>query len=258
MLNIVLCSAVLTVSAWWGCYGLSFCSSRLRIAQFRERADFAEKTLNTCFFALIVGLSFRAVARTYASPYLRWHGRSEAGRWAMCLCGSRLLWDTIHQSFTLPPKRRAQLLAHHCVASLGILVSLCCGNGEFFCCLAMASEITTVFLNNIRVARHFFPRHDATPRFVAINAKGLWCTYLMVRILLFPVCIMVMLSDCLCHSLVLRSVSHPVIVVCIALLSFLFGQSVIWFTEIHAMIWQPTASAVGEAARKPAPSVNLS
>jgi heme/copper-type cytochrome/quinol oxidase subunit 3 len=200
-----LVSSLGILAGWWGCYGLSYVlplrdpqdpSKKLVNLGFKERADVAEKLMNSPFFLMVAALAMKATSELRGTQKSRWHGHSTASIWCLSLYTSRMIWDSIHQRFSMAhePKKQREMLAHHVLSALATGSGLASMKCHFWGCFDVCCEITTVCLNNVFALKYLDVGKLQGP-LTALNGLGLWLGFLVFRLTLFPTWLLMYFKD---------------------------------------------------------------
>ncbi|KAJ1458751.1 hypothetical protein M885DRAFT_512555 [Pelagophyceae sp. CCMP2097] len=226
--------------AWLAASAASYrCGARLagsKGATWKSRLEDMDKILLSPYFAAVGILALYASFELSDSVESRWRGSTRASRVASLLYCVKMASDVPVQWFTLAnePAKRLQMTAHHALSFVAIGNGLFFRRMQFFACLAMCSEVTTVFLNAVMALKHFTDTSKGPAKF-AVTASGLllWLTYVVFRLFLFPCWFYVFVTDSLERTSetwstisVFEQIFDPCV---IALLLFL---SVLWFGKI--------------------------
>jgi len=125
-----------------------------------------------------------------ADPGIRWYASSPAMRWCLALYCAKTTLDIVTQLATWrhADAKRSEILAHHVVSvgaiGYGLLASKQC---LFYGALAVVTEASTFFLNNVMATKFFTGERTSAQRgFVALNGVLLWLSYLVCRLALLP------------------------------------------------------------------------
>jgi hypothetical protein len=144
---------------------------------------------------VVLYLSWKAVIATaehHSGLEARWFGSSEA---SIAFQLMYVAWTIVHIGITclrhMTPLNRNMMLAHHMLSLASYSGSLITGRSHFWACFAGCCEITNVFLNNVFLAKHFkwngVPLELSLQRSFACNSLLLWISYVVFRLILFPV-----------------------------------------------------------------------
>jgi hypothetical protein len=150
------------------------------------------------FFTLLAAL---AISATYEMGV---ENSSIAARWSQVTRTSylfninytaRMAWHSVLQFFTIDDgKLFMQMTAHHVLSAACFGYGLATGRMHFFGVLDGCCEVTTIFLNG-----HFvLSTYTAPDRcFIgkAVCGVGLWFTFIIFRLILFPTWLYVFVSD---------------------------------------------------------------
>jgi len=135
-------------------------------------------------------------------------------------------------------KAKLPMIGHHAVSIGGYLCGLKGETAFFFCCAAGLSEVSTIFLEGVLLSKRkefktFFDTY--APWFLAANGALLWLSYIIFRLLLFPLLLAIHSYDkyVLKPPITLYENSPSAVAVVPSALVFLFALSVVWFSKIH-------------------------
>lgn len=152
------------------------------------RLDAADKLLSTPFFALVALMAIKGTLELRGDVNTRWHGTSPTSRWAMILYVARMIMDFPIQQVTLAKDRPklVQMTAHHILSALAVGGGLVTGRMHYFALLDLCCETTTIFLNTIFALKTLSPPNSVKNSMVAFLGIGLFVSFLIFRIALFP------------------------------------------------------------------------
>eukprot|EP00747_Dinoflagellata_sp_TGD_P218754 gnl/TRDRNA2_/TRDRNA2_90957_c0_seq1.p1 gnl/TRDRNA2_/TRDRNA2_90957_c0~~gnl/TRDRNA2_/TRDRNA2_90957_c0_seq1.p1 ORF type:complete len:328 (-),score=50.24 gnl/TRDRNA2_/TRDRNA2_90957_c0_seq1:328-1311(-) len=142
---------------------------------------------------ILVALSVRGTLETMHSVESRWHGQTWSAYIFLVIYTSR----NFPHCFVLYKQKGSKMqkvltVVHHIlsIASFGNI--LFTGRMYFFGCFDGCCEVTNLFLNNLYLAKQFTVNgkalKDALPSWIyLVNGLLLWLSFIVFRIVLFPV-----------------------------------------------------------------------
>ena len=122
------------------------------------------------------------------------------------------------------------IVLHHVVSIVGFAFALETRRCHFFCAAAGLSEISTIFLEGVLVAKRF-PLTSSW--FLMLNGTALWLSYIFCRLLLFPVLLGIYVDDRRRLAAATYKNARAGVVLVPTALTILFLLSCSWFTRIH-------------------------
>ncbi|KAJ8598774.1 hypothetical protein CTAYLR_009870 [Chrysophaeum taylorii] len=196
-----------------------------------QRLEAVDRLVLFPYLVVVSWLAVRASAGpAWGSFEERWFESSVVARWCLVLYVTKTFVDLFAQLATLgkPGAKRVEMIAHHAVSAFCIAHGLHAGVCHFFGCLAIVSEVSTLFLNGLMAVKLFTGEKTKLQRNLSVlNGLLLWLSYLVVRILLFPMWFWIFFSDVASHDV--SSVSKVQLVLYPASTLTIFILSLYWF-----------------------------
>ncbi|KAJ8599453.1 hypothetical protein CTAYLR_008042 [Chrysophaeum taylorii] len=149
--------------------------------------------------------------------------------------------------------KKLQMVAHHVVSVSGYAVGLLTPTCHFFGTAAGLSEISTIFLEGLLLSKHvalenFFAAR--APWFLVVNGAGLWLSFILFRLVLFPAIVAVFFHDLFFYPELTWRKTGSVKYWIPPMLAFLFVLSAVWFQKIHKGFMTKVLSALRPADKK--------
>ena len=130
----------------------------------------------------------------------RWAQQTKSTYWFQVLYVMRMLTHLPIQWVSLKdtPTMRLQMTLHHLLSAACFGGGLLTGRLHFWATFDGCCEVTTIFLMILETIRSFAPK-DAYFAAEAISGLSLWLSFVIFRIVLFPVWLYVFYSDVYTH-----------------------------------------------------------
>lgn len=128
-----------------------------------------------------------------------------------------------------PLAKKAMMITHHLVSVLAFVYGIYTRTNHWFGAMSGLSEVSTIFLEGLLVARRF-----NLPFFMTLNGAGLWLSFVIFRVILFPTVILVFVLDAVFYTD--RSwdkAEGPFKFFVVPCILVMFALSLSWFTKIH-------------------------
>mmetsp|Transcript_25190 Transcript_25190/g.81441 ORF Transcript_25190/g.81441 Transcript_25190/m.81441 type:complete len:322 (+) Transcript_25190:142-1107(+) len=186
----------------------------------------------------------------------RWKGTCDEAQTFMRLyVAAQVLAVPIELLCEGPLSAKVPMLAHHCVSIFGYVVALATRSGHWFCAAAGLSEVSTIFLEGVLLAKRaevaaFVDAY--APWFLTLNGAMLWLTYVVFRLVLFPALLAVFLYDKfrLKHPVTTYDQSPEACIIVPLAVTFLFLLSLTWFAKIHKGFMTKVVAALVDGHQK--------
>ena len=190
----------------------------------------------------------RGTVELYGTVESRWLGVSEAACWFMRVyiasnlvaIGIEVLaWWSYERDRGIALSTRYPMLAHHALSIVAYTNALAYTRRmAFFACLDGCCEVTTFFLGFLQMSKlkggDFAKRMQRRfPKLLFVNGLCLWLSFLLFRVLLFPVWLMLFAHDVRTMSDVIwQQISLFELVFYPGVTLFLFVLSCMWFVRL--------------------------
>lgn len=169
----------------------------------------------------------------------RWYGRTTFSSFFMTLYATRAFFHMFVQcKQKMPPNHFMMMTLHHGLSMICYGCGLATGRMHFWGCLDGCCEMSTIFLNNVYMTKELTYNGKELKEFMpgwmyAINGVILWLSFLIFRLVLFPVWLFSWYQDVTAFpgktwdrvSLIERYM-HP------GVTAFLFFLSAFWFISV--------------------------
>lgn len=169
------------------------------------------------YYATLASLELRGNAAT------RWQGTCpEARAFLRLYVAAQLAMIPVEALVGQP-----MMIAHHVVSVVAFGYGLRSGCCHWFGAMSGLSEVSTIFLEGLLLARRF-----QLP-FQIFCGAGLWLTYVVFRLVLFPVIILVFVADAYTQPNRTWRAVGPIKFCVVPFILVILGLSVSWFARIH-------------------------
>mmetsp|Transcript_27615 Transcript_27615/g.95435 ORF Transcript_27615/g.95435 Transcript_27615/m.95435 type:complete len:202 (-) Transcript_27615:162-767(-) len=135
-----------------------------------------------------------------------------------------------------PLSKKLMTLAHHVVSTVAYLSGLLDTRCHFYATAGGLSETSTIFLEGLLLSRHpvwapWFTKN--APWFGPLNGCLLWLSFIIFRLVLFPVLVATFFYDRWTAPVEISEGMGAAFYAYPAVLAFLFFLSAAWFQKIH-------------------------
>lgn len=158
----------------------------------KDPVGVADTFASIFLFPVLTCCAILAVSQTYQTVDLRWSGTTVPGHLFFYGFTARMMLHTPMQFVVKMPKQQLVLMTiHHIVSTVCFGAAIVTGRMQFFGCFSGCCEMSTIFLTNLCLFRDVTFKgkelRDCLPRWIyALNGVLLWLTFLVFRLMLFP------------------------------------------------------------------------
>lgn len=133
-----------------------------------------------------------------------------------------------------PLSKKAMMITHHGVSVLAFVYGIHARTNHWFGAMSGLSEVSTIFLEGLLVARHRAFKGRLPASFLTVNGAGLWLSFVLFRIILFPTVILIFVLDATFYTdRSWNKATGPFKFFIIPSILVMFALSLSWFTKIH-------------------------
>lgn len=203
-------------------------------------ANAMELTHTLWWYPFVFILVYYAFVSTYtliASPQKRWMETTyESEAFFRLYVAAQIVAIPVEMMQPTTTAKKLQMIGHHVVSVGGYICGLTDGRCHFFGTAAGLSEMSTIFLEGLLLSKHvalekFFSKR--APWFATLNGAGLWLSFIIFRIILFPTLLAIFAYDAYEHDAWRVAGDSITKFVVVPAHSFLFLLSLSWFSKIH-------------------------
>lgn len=181
------------VAAELAIFGLCLAFVRRHWPQHKDPWSLADTIFSFGFFPFMTWFAMVATWSLHFDVELRWHGKTKESRLFCLLYVTRALMHVFVQcKQRISSLHFALMTLHHILSVVCFGGGLLCLSCQYWACFAGCCEMSTIFLNNVYILKEVTvggkELRQLVPKWLyAVNGLGLWISYLIFRMVLFPV-----------------------------------------------------------------------
>jgi len=169
----------------------------------------------------------------------RWRGRcAESEVFLRLYVAAQIVAIPVECAQPQPVAKKLQMVGHHAVSIATYAIGLATGQMHFYGTAAGLSEVSTIFLEGILLSKHpLLEPHFAkyAPWYLPLNGAGLWLSFIVFRLALFPALVALFLFDVATEpDKTWRTATPWLKYTTLPSYLLLFLLSASWFSRIHA------------------------
>jgi len=233
------------VSVLFGlCFALTFgltlydpkAKTVLPLLTFSQRVEIADNISSIPIYVMFCILATKATCELWGDVHSRWHGVTMASKHFQLLYVAKVLFHFPVNCIVLQgdPVFHLLMVAHHVTSIACFGSSLITTRMHFWATFDGLCEVTNIFLTSVFTLKWFSAQNSSTHIFAnAFFSVGLWMTFLVFRLVLFPVWFYWMYVDISKHPAetwervtMYELCFYPIVTL------FLLMLSILWFVPI--------------------------
>ena len=160
----------------------------------RHRADCSDRLVTPPFMGVVAYLAFRGTMELWtpgaAGVEDRWFGATWATKWFQLLYVARMMLHLPFQTYLLYKDKKVllvQMTFHHVLSALCYGGGLVTGRMHWYAAADGLCEVTSVFLDMLMTIKFHTDPNGAVHQVLGpVVGFGLWLTFLIFRLCLFP------------------------------------------------------------------------
>lgn len=221
-------------------FGLTFYDPKKKIElpllTLKQRVEIADNISSIPIYVLFCILATMSVCELWGDVHSRWHGVTMASKHFQLLYVAKVTFHLPVNYIVLQgdPVFHLLMVAHHLTSIACFGGSLITARMHFWATFNGLCEVTNVFLTSVFTLKWFSAQNSSTHIFAnAFLSVLLWITFLVFRLVLFPVCLCWLYVDSSKHPaetwdrLTIYELSlYPTVTF------FLLVLSIVWFVPV--------------------------